>query len=71
MPDKAEKNEPMVKYTGHPGVRRITRAQWEAAGVTNQGTTEWNQGNGYAVPAGKLKKGAIEILAQSEGFKLV
>lgn len=72
MADKAEnKNETVVKYTGHPGTRRITRAQWEAAGVSNQGTVEWNKSNGYSVPGSKLKKGALDILESSDGFKVV
>lgn len=70
MADTTKKDE-VVKYTGHPGPRKITKEQWEAVGVKSQDTVVWSKFNRYSVPVSDLTKAAIAVLAEDGAFKIV
>ena len=59
-----------IKYTGYAGVREITKAQWKKAGVEEQDTTIWDEGNGYTLPLSAFSQAAVEVVKREPHFKI-
>lgn len=59
-----------VKYTGSSGVREITKEQWKGAGVENQDTTVWDEGNEYTLPLNLFTADALEVLKRDKAIKV-
>jgi len=57
-----------VRYIGIYGIRQVTRAEWEAAGVVDQDTVQWNARNRWTVQGNKLNADAIEVLEFENQF---
>lgn len=57
-----------ARYVGTSTVRRMTAAQWKAAGIENQDTVEWRAANGFAVGRDRFTDEAWEALANDPGI---
>lgn len=57
-----------AKYVGSGDVRRMTKAQWAAAGVVDQDTLSWTASNGYTVALDQVSEGARVVLSKDPGI---
>jgi hypothetical protein len=66
-----KKGKKYVHYTGQATVRRITRREWEKAGVGKQADVEWTVRNRHLVPVEDLTDAALQRLESEHGFRVV
>lgn len=57
-----------VEYKGMATVRRVTKEQWEQAGVLEQDTVEWSADNRMRVPLNDLNPTAQNFLRHDGSF---
>lgn len=58
----------VVRYVGHATRRVISKADWEAAGVTDQDDVEWGRANHKEVNMDELSDDALKLLSKEPGF---
>lgn len=66
LPSDAE----YVEYKGQATNRRISQADWEQAGVADQGDVEWQKQFGMKVPVDHFTAEALEVLRRDGGFSV-
>lgn len=64
------KVEAVVEYVGSADVRKVSAAEWKAAGVEGQAETVWDSSNDFKVKASDLSDAAKKVLELNGGFKL-
>lgn len=64
------KEDAVVEYTGTSDVRKISAAEWKAAGVEDQNQVVWDRSNRKKVGVAELNKDALDVLRQDSGFKV-
>lgn len=69
-PEELEADAKYVEYRGQATHRRISRADWEAAGVQDQGDVEWSKDTGMRVGVDHLTDEAMEVLRRDGGFSV-
>jgi hypothetical protein len=57
-----------VRYIGTAHIRKITREEWEDAGVRDQDTLAWYVGNGWTVAAAAITDEAMPFIIADELF---
>lgn len=75
-PDAAENAEDdrtnVVRYLGIVSERRITREDWEQAGVSDQDGVVWTKGMENAVPIEQFSEEALRVISnQGSEFRIV
>lgn len=60
----------VVTYHGKATVRRISAAQWDAAGAEGQSACEWNRRNDYTLPATGFSEKALQVLRGDGSFSV-
>lgn len=60
-----------IQYTGGASIRRVTRKEWEQAGVGRQQEVEWNVSNRHLVSVDDFSDAARERVLKEPGFRLV
>lgn len=69
-PEDLEADAQYVEYKGQATHRRISQADWEAAGVKDQGDVEWSKDTGMRVGLDHLTEEALEVLRRDGGFSV-
>jgi hypothetical protein len=69
-PEDLEADAEYVEYKGQATHRRISQADWEKAGVADQGDVEWSKEFGMRVPVGHFTSEALEVLRRDGGFSV-
>lgn len=62
-------SEAVVEYLGTSDIRKISAADWKAAGVEGQSQTVWDASNQFKVKISELNKDALELLSKDPTFK--
>lgn len=65
--EPAEAAPGQVVYRGEATYRVITDSEWEAAGVLNQATTQWDRGEGLSLD--HFTAEALTVLKRDANFK--
>lgn len=60
-----------AKYVGTATTRRMSRRDWAAVGVADQGDVVFNRANGYVVSTDQFNEAALAKLAEDDGIVLV
>lgn len=61
----------VVRYTGLVSERRISRDDWEQAGVQEQDGVVWTKDTGNVVPLDSFSEQALQTLAHTGEFQIV
>lgn len=69
-PEDLDADAKFVEYKGQATHRRISQADWEAAGIANQGDVEWSKETGMRVGVDHLTDEALEVLRRDGGFSV-
>lgn len=69
-PGDLEADAQYVEYRGQATHRRISQADWEAAGVKDQGDVEWSRDTNMRVGIDHLTDEALEVLRRDGGFSV-
>lgn len=64
---RAEADE-FITYISFAYIRRITREEWEAAGVKGQNRVQWDPTNGYKLPMELFTEDAKRVLREDDHF---
>jgi hypothetical protein len=68
-----QKQEPtnVVRYTGLVSERRISREDWEQAGVSDQDGVVWTKDANNIVPIDQFSEEALQVLANTGEFEVI
>lgn len=69
--DVDESPNNVVRYVGVVTERHLTKADWEAAGVTDQGTVVWTRDTGHVLPIESFSDAALNVLRGQSEFAVV
>jgi hypothetical protein len=71
-PPVPEEKEPtnIVRYTGLVSERRISREEWEQAGVLDQDGVAWTK-DANSVPIDQFSEEALQVLANTGEFEVI
>lgn len=72
-PEEVVEKEPtnIVRYTGLVSERRISREDWEQAGVSDQDGVVWTKGTGNVIPIDQFSEKALQTLADTGEFEII
>lgn len=59
-----------VVYLGVLSERRISREDWEGAGIENQGGVVWKRDEGHSLPAQGFTKAALQKMREMGEFRI-
>ena len=69
-PEALEADAGYVEYKGQATHRRISQADWEQAGVLEQGDVEWSRDTLMRVPIDHFTPTALKFLRADGGFSV-
>lgn len=61
----------IVRHTGLVSERRISREDWEQAGVSDQDGVVWTRDTGNVVPIDQFSEEALQVLANEGSFEVI
>jgi hypothetical protein len=69
-PEDLDADAKYVEYKGQATHRRISEADWQAAGVADQGDVEWSRDTNMRVGVDHFTDEALEVLRRDGGFSV-
>lgn len=69
-PEELDADAKYVEYKGQATHRRISREDWERAGIADQGDVEWSRETNMRVGLDHLTDEALEVLRRDGGFSV-
>lgn len=63
----SEEGDEFIRFSGHLGVREISKEDWAAIGIDGQDDVRWDRVNGHRVPRSEFNAKALNYLLHVDG----